>query len=152
VAFVPEQVKADHRGYLNSTVRAKTNSESFPIIQLPVYIKFQEEFAVVPTRLMMYGLKAGTEATRDVIVKSNKGVAFQITAAESSNPFVRAEVVRNGEVANVVKIVIDAKAPAGLCNATVIVRMGARQLAVPVRARIGDTAATPAPTGAAGGR
>jgi len=152
VAFVPEQVKADHRGYLNSTVRAKTNSESFPIIQLPVYIKFQEEFAVVPARLMMYGLKAGTGATRDVIVKNNKGVAFQITAVESSNPFVRAEVVRNGEAANVVKIVIDAKAPAGLCNATVIVRMGARHLAVPVRARIGDAAATPAPTGAAGGR
>jgi len=101
---------------------------------------------------MMYGLKAGDEATRDVIVKNNKGVAFQITAVESSNPFVRAEVVRNGEAANVVKIVIDAKAPAGLCNASITVRMGARKLAVPVRARIGDVTAAPAPTGPAGGR
>ncbi len=153
VTFVPEQVKADHRGYLNSTVRAKSNSESSPVIQIPVYIKFQEEYSLVPARLMMYGLKAGEEVSRDVIVKNNKGAAFQITAAESSNPFVRAEVVRNGEAANLVKIVIDAKAPAGLCNATVTVRVGARHLAVPVRARIGNAAAAPAaPTGSAGGR
>jgi hypothetical protein len=146
--FVPAQVTVEHRGYLNSTIRAQSNTESYPEIQIPVYIKFQEEFSAVPVRLMMYGLKEGEGAVRDVIVKNNKGASFQITAAESSNPFVRAEVARNGEAANLVKITIDAKAPAGLCNAMVTVRMGSRQLTIPVRARIGDAAAAPVPPAA----
>jgi len=138
VTFKPELMKISHRGYLNATISATTNSESMPEIKVPVYIKFFEEYTLIPPRIMIYGLKEGEGSSREIIVKNNRGTPFTIEAVESSNQSVQVEIVKNGEAANLLKVTIAKDAPMGLCNSVVTVRAPRQELKVPVRARVGE--------------
>jgi hypothetical protein len=144
VSFVPSEMKtAANRGYLNAMISARSNSESYPEIKIPVYIKFQEDFTAVPVRLILYNVPEGEGAIREVILRNNKGEAFQIANVSSSNAYIAAEVARNGDVANLIRVTIDKKTPAGLCNGVVTISVGQKEIIVPVRARIGNMPETP---------
>jgi hypothetical protein len=144
VSFVPPQVKAaENRGYLNAMISAKSNSETYPEIKIPVYIKFQEDFTAVPVRLILYNVPTGEGAVREVILRNNKGEKFEISNVSSSNANVIAEIARNGDTANLIRVTIDKKTPAGLCNGVLTIAVGKKIVVVPVRARIGSTPEPP---------
>ncbi len=139
VSFVPTAVKStENRGYLNAMISAKSNSETYPEIKIPIYIKFQEEFTAVPVRLILYNVPEGEGAIREVILRNNKGESFQISSVSSSNSFITAEIARNGDAANLIRVTIDKKTPAGLCNGVLTIAVGQKNVVVPVRARIGS--------------
>ena len=138
VQFKPELMKSSQKGYVNAFVSAATNSETYPEIKIPVYIKFFEEYTLIPPRIMIYGLKEGEGASREIIVKNNKGNPFTIATAVSSNQNIQVEIVKNGEAANLLKVTVAKDAPAGLCNSVVSVQTPRQELKIPVRARVGE--------------
>ena len=129
----------------NAMISARSNSESYPEIKNPVYVKFQEDFTAVPVRLILYNVPEGEGAVREVILRNNKNESFQINNVSSSNAYIVAEIARNGDAANLIRVTIDKRAPAGLVNGVVTIAVGAREIVVPVRARIGNLPETAAP-------
>ena len=139
ISFVPTEVKAaENRGYLNAMISAKSNSETYPEIKIPVYIKFQEDFTAVPVRLILYNVPVGEGAVREVILRNNKGENFQISRVTSSNSYITAEIARNGDAANLIRVTVDKNTPAGLCNGVLTIVVGQKNVVLPVRARIGS--------------
>ena len=136
VIYSPQSELPNPKGYVSTSMRIVTNSDSFPEIRVPVYLKFQPHFSVLPQRLLLYSIKGSKGVERDVLIKNNQGKRFTIDSVHSSNNFIRPEITQNGEAANVVKVKVMPGAPAGSCNGIITIRTPEGTLTVMVRGKV----------------
>jgi len=136
VNYVPGKGASPSRGFLSATIRLKTTSTSYSQISIPVQIRFQKEFEAVPPRLFLYA-EEGKGVSRDVIIKNTKGNPFTITKVTSSRSEIKTEIIKNGQVANVIQLTINPGTPKGYNSGMISVHFGEMSLSIPVRATVG---------------
>jgi len=140
VRYVPGRLDEGAGETLNSFIRLETTSQSYPQLQLPVFLRLLQEYAVIPPRLFLY-TRAGESVQRDIIIKNNKGRRFTITGVDSSQASIQATVIKNGEVANVVRVEAAAAEATGFRTGEILVRIGPETVTVPLRLSIHEKGA-----------
>ncbi|MBN2431897.1 MAG: hypothetical protein JXQ27_10490, partial [Acidobacteria bacterium] len=140
VRYVPGRLDAGAGETLSTFVRLETTSQSYPQLQLPVFLRLLQEYAAIPPRLFLY-TRAGEGVQRDVIIKNNKGRRFSITGVDSSQDSVTAAIIKNGEVANVVRVEAAAADATGFRTGEILIRIGPETVTVPLRLSIHEKGA-----------
>lgn len=133
VHYLPQKAGQSQSEFLNGAVHAKTNSQAYPDLTVPIYLRFLADFVAVPQRIVAYEVERGKPMMREIVIKSAKSAPFQITGTTSTSEDIRAEVVDNGKAANTVRIIVDDRKKLGYANGIVTVEAKDKKIQIPVR-------------------